>query len=240
MWPWKAEFDFLKAEDRGASESWRHRSQAGGLPCKETAPGADCLPLSAQHLYQLPHKRSDSSRSRLLHKQSICFQILKPKSIVEKDIQILNGLEREGWFLLMCVCTQDTSNQLCKQTGAINWKFPGFPATGGGNWHRKRKSKVRSHQQARELKEEQIQVTGPKMFSVFYNMFSELVQSFHYILMQHPNNFVLERRDRAEQLFSNSSVLALFTEILVSYFIWMHWWQGQWAIFCSVLVAGNG
>lgn len=66
-------FDFLKAEDVGASESWRHRSHADGLPCKEAAPGTDRLPLSAQHLYQLPHKRSGSSRSHSLHKQSICF-----------------------------------------------------------------------------------------------------------------------------------------------------------------------
>lgn len=110
-------FDFLKAEDRGATESWRHRSRAGGLPCKAAAPGADRLPSSAQRLYQLLRKRSESSRSGSLHKQSICFQILKPKSVAEKDIQVLSGLEREGWFLLMYVCTQDT---LCKQTGDIN------------------------------------------------------------------------------------------------------------------------
>lgn len=63
----------------------------------------------------------------------------------------------------------------------------------------------------RELKEEQIRVTGSKMF---YHMFTELLQSFPYTLMQHPNNSVLERGDRAEQLFSNFTVLALFTEIL--------------------------
>lgn len=49
---------------------------------------------------------------------------------------------------------------------------------------------------------------------LFYHMFTELLQSFPYTLMQHPNNSVLERGDRAEQLFSNFTVLALFTEIL--------------------------
>lgn len=49
---------------------------------------------------------------------------------------------------------------------------------------------------------------------LFYYTLTELVQSSPYTLMQHPNNFVLGR-DRAEQLFSNSSVLALFTEILM-------------------------
>lgn len=50
---------------------------------------------------------------------------------------------------------------------------------------------------------------------LFCHTLTELVQSFLYTLMQHLNNFVLERGDRAEQLFSNSSVLALFTEILM-------------------------
>lgn len=50
---------------------------------------------------------------------------------------------------------------------------------------------------------------------LFHHTLTELVQPFPYTLMQHPNNFVLERGDRAEQLFSNSSVLALFTEILM-------------------------
>ena len=53
----RASFDFLKAEDKGASGSWKHRSHAGGLPCKDAAPGADHLPLSAQHLFQLLHKQ---------------------------------------------------------------------------------------------------------------------------------------------------------------------------------------
>lgn len=50
----RACFDFLKAEDKGAGESCKPRSHAGGLPCKDTAPGADRLPLTAQRLYHLP------------------------------------------------------------------------------------------------------------------------------------------------------------------------------------------
>lgn len=60
-------FDFLKTEDRGANESLEEQ-KSGGLPCKEAAPEADGLPLSAQPLYQLPHKLSDSSWSRSLHR----------------------------------------------------------------------------------------------------------------------------------------------------------------------------
>lgn len=198
-------FDFLKAEDRETGESWRHRSHAARM-----LPQGLIAPLCQPSIYQLPHKHSDSSWSRSLHKQNICFQILKPKSVAEKDIQVLNGLEREGWFLLMSVCTHQASsvNKLVPATESSQ----GFQQQVGETGTEKEKAKSAPLPGTWELKEEQIRVTGPKMVSLFHHVFAELVQSFPYTLMQHPNNFVLERGDRAKQLFSNSS---LFTEILI-------------------------
>lgn len=140
-------FDFLKAEDRRANESLEAQKSRWWFALQGSCPRGWWPPfVSPASLSAAP--QTLWLQSVTLAPQSICFQILKPKSVAEKDMQVSNGLEREGCFLLMFVCTRDMSSQLYKQTGAINWKFPEFPATGGENWHGKRKSKVYSHCQA--------------------------------------------------------------------------------------------
>lgn len=140
MWPWKAELAliFLRLRTReavraGSTEVMLMVCLARTLPWGPIT--SHCQPSI---FLSCPTNSLRFCRSLLLHTQNICFPILKPKSVAKKDIQDPNGLGREGVFFLMCVhvCTQDTSSQLCKQTGAINWKFPGFPAAGGESWYR--------------------------------------------------------------------------------------------------------
>jgi len=105
---------------------------------------------------------------------------------------------------LMCVyvCTQDTSHRLCKQA------VPS-PESSQGFQQQKRKTRTEQKQSLQpspgtwELNEDQICVTGTKMFYVFSHLFPELVQSFLYTLTDNLNNFLLEIGGRAEQRLTN-------------------------------------
>lgn len=133
----RACFDFLKAEDKGDSESWKHRSHAHGLPCKDTALGPNHLPLSAQHLSQLPHKQPTLRLVSLAAHTEYLLSNTEAKISCQKGHPGPEWPGKRGWVFLMCVhvCIQDTLSHLCEQTGAINWKFPEFPAAGGESWY---------------------------------------------------------------------------------------------------------
>lgn len=83
------------------------------------------------------------------------------------------------------------------------------------HWCRQQKQSLQPSPGTWGLDEDQIWVTGSKMFPVFSHLFAELVQSFPYTLMQNPSNFLLEIGGRVEWHLSNQSVSAVFIETLM-------------------------
>lgn len=146
MQPWKAELAliFLRLRTReplraGSTEVTLVVCLARTLPQELIV--SHCQPSI---FISCPTNSLPSSQLLSMHTQNICFQILKQKSATEKDIQnqLLKRTSRtwmawkeKGFLMCTYVCMQDTLSQLCKQTGAINRKFPRFPAAGGENWH---------------------------------------------------------------------------------------------------------
>lgn len=177
MRPWKAEHAlvFLRLRTRGPV---RAGNTEVTMLCKDTAPGANCFPLSVQQLYQLPHKQL----ALLLVVLAAHTQYLL--SNTDAKISCWKGHLGPKWpgkrgVFLMCLYlyTQDTLSQFCKQTGAINWKFPGFPAVGEENWHwtKARSTAITRH---RSCMKTRFRLLDQKMFFVFSHLFAELVQPF--------------------------------------------------------------
>lgn len=114
MWPWKAEHAliFLRLRTR---EPVRAGNTEVMILCKDTAPGANCFPLSVQQLYQLPHKQL----ALLLVVLAAHTRYLL--SNTDTKISWWKGHPGPKWpgkrgIFLMCMYlyTQDTSSQFCK------------------------------------------------------------------------------------------------------------------------------
>lgn len=102
-------------------------------------------------------------------------------------------------FQCVCMCVHRTH-----RASSPNKLVPSTESTQGchqqeGKTGTEQKQSLQLSPGTWELKEDQIQVTGPKIVSVFSHLFAELLQSFPYTLMQNTNNFLLELGGRAEQ-----------------------------------------